>query len=55
VFILKSMDKKWQLFLLQVNWFFKLIRIQLFFVLKKQSSLFSLYRKLKYNTPNGRN
>jgi glycosyltransferase involved in cell wall biosynthesis len=55
VFILKSMDKRWQLFLLQVNWLFKLIRIQLFFVLKKQSSLFSLYRKLKYNTPNGRN
>ena len=54
VLILKSMGNKWQLFLLQVNWLFKLIRIQLFFVLKKQSGLFSLYRKLKYNTPNGR-
>lgn len=55
VLILKSMDNKWQLFLLQVNWLFKLIRIQLFFILKKQSSVFSLYRKLKYNIPRGSN
>lgn len=46
--ILKLIGTNIQLLLLQFNWFFKRIRIQLFFVLKKQSYWFNIYRNLKY-------
>ena len=46
--ILKLLGSNIQLFLLQFNWFFKHIRIKLFIIFKKQTCMFSLYRKLKY-------